>query len=153
MADENEPGLAAMVRELRDRDQIARLIRTYARGIDTRDWELVRSCFAPDAMVEGSRTTAPLDPYLADLRPGVEYFPTTMHFMGNQLVEVDGDVGQIETYAVAYHWKAVPAGAPHDENLVVGVRYHDTVARQGDGWVITKRHTDPDWRTGPYPLT
>lgn len=143
--------LATTVRELKDRDQIARLVRTYARGVDRRDWDLVRSCFAADAVVEGSRTSAPLGPYLDDLIPGVEYYPSTMHFMGNQLVEVDGDTGQIETYAVAYHWKGEQAGADHPENLVVGVRYHDTVARRGDGWVIAKRRTDPDWRTGPYP--
>lgn len=143
--------LAATVRELKDRDQVARLVRTYARGVDRRDWDLVRSCFAEDAVAEGSRKSAPIGPYLDDLIPGVEYYPTTMHFMGNQLVDVDGDVAQIETYAVAYHWKGDHAGADHPENLVVGVRYHDTLVRRGDGWVITKRRVDPDWRSGSYP--
>ena len=74
-----------------------------------------------------------------------------MHFMGNQLVEVNGDTGFVETYAVAFHWKHETAGTDHPENLVVGVRYHDTMARDGDDWVITHRHVDPDWRVGAYP--
>jgi hypothetical protein len=143
--------LETMVREARDRHQIAQLIVTYAQGVDRRDWDLVRSCFADDAEVEGSRTTAAIDPYLAELRPGVEYFPTTMHFMGNQLVDVDGDAGHIQTYAVGYHWKDEEAGKDDPENLIVGVRYLDTVVRRGDGWIITKRKVEPDWRTGPYP--
>jgi 3-phenylpropionate/cinnamic acid dioxygenase small subunit len=149
--DENTVSLEAMVREARDRDQIAQLIVTYAQGIDRRDWDLVRSCFADDASVEGSRTTAPIDPYLAEMRPGVDYYPTTMHFMGNQLIEVDGDTGHIQTYAVAYHWKDEEAGKEHPENLIVGVRYRDTVERRADGWIITKRKVEPDWRRGPYP--
>jgi ketosteroid isomerase-like protein len=141
----------ATVQELKDRDKIAHLIHTYAHGVDRRQWELVRSCFADDAVAEGSRTTAAIEPYLAELQPGVEYFPTTMHFMGNQLVQVDGDVGQVETYAVAYHWKGEPAGTDHPENLVVGVRYQDAVARHGDGWLITRRRVAPEWKHGPYP--
>ena len=36
---------------------------------------------------------------------------------------------------------------------MIGVRYHNTMARRDDGWVITKRQADPDWHTGPYPQT
>ena len=140
-----------MVQELWDRDRIAAVPLAYARGIDRRDWDLVRSCFMPDAFIEGSRATASLDEYLAQLRPGVETYPTTMHFMGNQLVEVDGDEGRVETYAVAFHWAAEQAGADDPANLVVGVRYHDTLVRTPDGWRIARRHVDPDWRSGRYP--
>ena len=49
--------LEAMVRELWDRDRIARIPRRYSRGIDRRDWDLVRSCFAADAFVDGSRAS------------------------------------------------------------------------------------------------
>jgi 3-phenylpropionate/cinnamic acid dioxygenase small subunit len=140
-----------MVQELWDRDRIKALPVTYARGVDRRDWDLVRSCFTDDCFVEGSRAAAPIEEYLADLRPGVEQFPTTMHFMGNQLVDVAADEGQVETYAVAFHWAAAQAGADDPANLVVGVRYHDSVVRTGAGWLIARRHVDPDWRSGPYP--
>jgi SnoaL-like domain len=145
--------LETMVQELRDRDEIARLIRTYAHGIDRRDWSLVRSCFSDDAEAQGSRSTGPIEPYLAEVRPGVEFYPTTMHFMGNQLIELDGDTARVETYAVAYHWKDEVAGTDHPENLVVGVRYLDTVQRRNERWRITRRQVAPDWRTGPYPQT
>jgi hypothetical protein len=143
-----EPGRLAW-----DHAQVTQLVYRYAQGIDRRDWDQVRSCFADDAVAHGSRTSAPIDEYLAVLRPGVEYFPTTMHFMGNQIVELDGDTAHVETYATAYHWKAEPAGDEHPENLVVGVRYHDTLARRGDGWTITGRQVSPDWKVGPYPQT
>ena len=76
-----------------------------------------------------------------------------MHFMGNQLVEVDGDEGMVETYAVAFHWAGERAGADDPANLVVGVRYQDSVVRSDRGWLIARRHVDPDWRVGAYPGT
>ena len=66
-----------------------------------------------------------------------------MHFMGNQLIELDGDTAHVETYAVAYHWKDEVAGTDHPENLVVGVRYLDTRAT-----TQRRRGASPDarWR-------
>ncbi|MFI5040914.1 MAG: nuclear transport factor 2 family protein [Acidimicrobiales bacterium] len=138
--------LDEMVQELWDRDRIGRLARAYARGVDRRDWALVRSCFADEAVVEGTRSNGPIDAYLAELRPGVERFASTMHVMANQLIDLDGDRGAMETYAVAFHWVATPAGTAHADNLVVGVRYHDEVVRRGDGWVITHRRVSGDWQ-------
>jgi hypothetical protein len=144
--------IEAMVQELWDRDRIARVPKTYSRGVDRRDWELVRSCFADDAFVDGSRSSAPIADYIRTLIPGVEYFPVTMHYMGNQLVEVTGDTGFVESYCVAYHWKdADQPGGEHPLNCIVGVRYHDSMVRDGDRWLIARRRVSPDWRRGPYP--
>jgi hypothetical protein len=135
-----------MVRELWDRAQVQQVPLLYARGVDRRDWELVRSCFSADAFVDGTRSTGHVDAYLADLRPAVERWASTMHVMANQLVALDGDRASMETYAVAFHWAAAPAGGPGPDNLIVGVRYHDELARQGDRWVITRRVVSGDWQ-------
>jgi len=132
---------------------IRRLVVRYARGIDRRDWDLVRSCFADDAFIDGSRWSLPIDEYFPQLRTGVERFPSTMHFLGNQLVDIDedGQAGHIETYAIAHHWRGDPAGAAHPENLVMGVRYQDDVRQAAQGWAVVRRSVTVDWRTGPYP--
>jgi len=140
------PGLDERVQELWDRDRVAQLPMRYARGVDRRDWALVRSCFADEATVAGTRSSGPVDVYLAELRPAVERFASTMHVMANQLVDISGDRGEIETYAVAFHWAGEPAGSPHPDNLVVGVRYHDEVRRVRDGWVIDRRRVSGDWQ-------
>jgi len=139
--------LGATVQELWDRDRIARLPLTYARGVDRRDWKLVRSCFDDRAVIEGSRMTGPVDTYLADLEPAVARYVATMHFMGNQLVDVEGDTGRCETYAVAYHWSVLPAGTPDEHNLVMAVRYLDSMVRIGKTWLISHRHVEADWAT------
>ena len=126
----------------------------YTRGIDRRDWDLVRSCFADDAHVAGSRTSSGrLDEYLPALRTGVEHYPATMHFVGNQIVDVDPGQrsGRVETYAVAYHWRGAEPGAAHPENLVLGVRYLDEIVESDGEWRICRRSVSADWRQGPFP--
>lgn len=142
--------MADAVRALVDDAAVARVMVHYAQGIDRRDWDLVRSCFAPDAYVKGSSFEGPREEYLSTLFAGVERFPVTMHFIGNQDRRLDGDTAWTETYLIAHHF-ADPAGEV--ESIVLGVRYHDQLARQGDGtWAITRRDVHADWRRmGPPP--
>jgi hypothetical protein len=125
----------------------------YTRGIDRRDWQLVRSCFADDAYIQGSRTTAPFDEYFPQLRTGVEHYPVTTHFVGNQIAEVgaDGSSGHVETYAIAYHWCGEDPGAEHPGNLILGVRYHDDIVERNGTWRIVRRSVSADWRRGVLP--
>ena len=73
-----------------------------------------------------------------------------MHFMGNQYVDLEpgADAAFVETYAVAYHMEAADSGR---DDLIMGVRYQDTVARDGDGWLIINRVAKPVWVRGPLP--
>jgi hypothetical protein len=136
--------LEAAVRRLIDETDVSKVILRYARGIDRREFDLVRSCFAPDAYVKGSSFSGPVSEYLPTLLGGVERFGSTMHFMGNQLREVDGDTAHTETYAIAHHF-VDPEGEV--EALIMGVRYLDDLVRGPDGnWVIRYREAVANWR-------
>jgi hypothetical protein len=133
-----------LVRRVADELDVARVMLNYARGLDRRQFELVWACFAPDAHVEGTSFSGPVATYLPTLLAGVETFGRTMHFVGNQLREVDGDQAHTESYAIAHHFHDE---AGEQEALIMGVRYHDDLVRAPDGrWVITARHVDADWR-------
>jgi len=141
--------LEAMVRELRDREEISRLPQLYARGMDRRDCALVRSCFTADAVAFGA-WSGPIDDYLPHVRAWIESYPVgaTTHFTGNQLIELDGDNARLETYLLTVQW--TKDGPAHDEppGAVSGVRYQDDVVRTGSGWRIARRQVDLDWTTG-----
>lgn len=140
--------LATTVRWLKDRELIRELPQRYAYGVDADDWELVASVFHEDARIAGTLQSAPKQEYLSALEPGVKQYPATLHFMGNQYVDVDGDSGRVETYAVAYHMEA--DDSPYDD-LVMGVRYQDEVVRVDDGWQILRRSVVKQWHRGPLP--
>jgi hypothetical protein len=134
----------ATARYVLDRILIEDLPKRYSHGIDERDWAKVDSCFAVDAQIRGTSFEGPYPEYIVSLRRGVESFGTTMHFLGDQLTEIDGDTGRIVTYGIAYHLASATPGG----DFVVGVRYVDDVGRAGDGWVIKARVVHPIWRQG-----
>lgn len=141
------------LRWVRDRELIRDLPLRYAHGIDTDDWEKVASVFHPECRVEGTLQAAAIAPYLAALEPGVKQYEATLHFMGNQYVELspgEGDRGHVETYAVAYHIEAASSSHP---DLVMGVRYCDDVVRvpELEDWRIVHRKVVKQWHRGPLP--
>jgi hypothetical protein len=140
--------LAATVAWLRDREQIKNLYRRYAFGVDSIDFELVRSVFHPECIVVGTLEEGSLDDYLDGLEAALHQWDATMHFMGNQYIEIDGDRGHVETWVVGYHMEA--DGSPL-EHLVLGLRYQDDLVRVGDEWKIIRRETAKQWHTGPFP--
>ncbi|TDW24215.1 nuclear transport factor 2 family protein [Kribbella kalugense] len=140
-----------LLTELRDRDEISRLILTYAHGLDTGDWDTVRGCFTDDAVIEGSVDTLPIDDVLARSNRLTGTYAANMHVVGNQMIDLDGDIAWVHSYVVAYHWKATPAGTDDPDNLIAGGRYHDTVRRTESGWRISHRQVSRDWNVGRQP--
>ncbi|MFN8640564.1 MAG: nuclear transport factor 2 family protein [Candidatus Binatia bacterium] len=126
------------LQSLLDRVAIHDLIMRYARGVDRRDLDLVASCFAADAAYDGALGTGGIDVVLAALRERMPRYRTTMHFLTNPLIAVDGDSASCETYALVYHRLESEDDV---EDFIVGVRYVDTLARRPEGWRITSRRT------------
>jgi hypothetical protein len=140
--------VAANVRWLRDIELIKALPQRYAYGVDTLDFSLVRSVFHPDCTVSGTLEDGPIGPYLEGIEEGLTQWHATMHFMGNQYVSIDGDAGQVETWAYAWHMEA--DDSPLDD-LHLGLRYQDDVIRVAEDWKIIRRSAVKQWHRGPFP--
>ena len=125
-----------------DRLAVGRLAPTYALGIDSRDEALVRSVFAPDALMRGALGEAPADEYIPRLLEGVARYEATMHNITNQYATVDGNDADVWSYAVALHFVA---GGSDGADLAMGVQYRDHARRTAAGWVITRRDTVALW--------
>ncbi len=130
------------LRTLMDRAAIADVLLRYARGVDRKDVALVASCFTADATYEGALATGTAAAALAALPERWARYDSTMHLIGNQLIEVGGDTAESETYAIAYHRQHID-GQPVD--LIVGIRYLDQLVRQSDRWLIRHRLVRREW--------
>jgi hypothetical protein len=131
-----------------DESAIRNVLLRYCRGIDRLDFELVRSCYWPDATdkhgpFEGSR-----DEFIDWTSRLLERHTMTMHHVGNILIEFPDDrhsTAATETYAVAYH-----SGEPADDirwNYVAGFRYVDLFEQRDTEWRIADRHVVIEWVT------
>ena len=124
------------VRHLLDRAEIEDLVTTFAIALDRRDFDLVRSCFAPDA---GEHAES----LIASLREELEPWRRSTHLLGNQRVEIDGDRASVETYAYVNYQRDGERAATHWSDGAR--RYLDDLVRVEGRWRIARRRIE-----GPY---
>lgn len=126
------------------RQQIADVIYRYARGIDRLDFDLVRSCYHADAYDDHGAFAGTVEEFIAAAATFLARWTATQHFMGNMLIELDGDVARAETYAVAYHRREDADGNGKDD--VMGIRYVDRFEKRDGAWKIGYRVVATEWR-------
>jgi len=126
------------------RQQIADVIYRYARGIDRMDFDLVRSCYHPDAYDDHGAFAGDVEQFIAAAAAFLERWTATQHFMGNMLIEIEGERARAETYAVAYHRREDADGNGKDD--VMGIRYVDRFERRAGAWKIAHRVVATEWR-------
>ena len=132
---------------LEDERAIARVLALYCRGIDRRDFELVRSCYHPDATDDHGPYRGDVEGFLAYTREQLARFTATTHFLGNVLVDIDpshAETAVSEAYTLAFHRLPGSASKP-ERDYIVGLRYLDTFERRGGRWAIARRRCALDW--------
>jgi SnoaL-like domain len=137
----HEPDVAA----LRAESAIRAVVLRYCRAIDRRDFELLRSCYHPDATDEHGSFSGTVEEYVDWVRPLLAKYSMTMHFVGNLLVELDApDRARVETYGIAVH-----RGDPSEpaQNLTTGFRFVDRFERRSEpgDWRIARRVATTEW--------
>lgn len=129
---------------LLDQQEIRDVIHRYCRGIDRCDYELVRRCYHPDATDDHGGFVGGIDDFIAHIVESLPRYERTMHFIGNILVEVDGNRARCESYIIAHH--RVPLrGTKPERDYNVGLRYVDDFERRDGEWRIADRVCVFEW--------
>ncbi len=120
-------------------EELRALAQRYGRAVDDRDVEALARLFHPDAVIDGVRGVQPLDAWLDGMR-GPRAFQTSMHFVGDPLIEIadEGTTAALDTYAVVYQ-----LGETGD--LTLGIRYTDEAVVHEGRWVIRRRTSRTIW--------
>ena len=144
--------MAPSPQEISDRFEINDLLIRYTRAIDTKDYDLLDTCFTPDAHVDytSSGGTAGKYPEVrAWLEKALAPFPAMMHFIGNTTLELDGDRAKSRTYVIN------PMGFPKQEGglhvFTVVAHYVDELVRTPEGWRIAQRVEETVLMDGSLP--
>ena len=130
--------------EAADRAEIYGVLVRYCRGIDRRDAAAVRDAYHADAYDDHGSYKGGVDGFLEFVDKEVwGRFRTTMHKLGQSLIEVDGDRARAETYAVCHHVAA--EGGRDVDDSVNGIRYLDQFERRDGVWRIARRELRWEW--------
>jgi len=145
MCDPHAASLEARLQALVDREEIRDVVLRYCRGVDRGDWDMVRSCYHDDAFDQHGAFQGTPDDFVAHVSESLtRRFERTMHFAGQSLIDLDGDVANVETYAIGYHrWSSPDGAGPLD--MTVGARLYDRLERRGGVWRVAHRKLIYDW--------
>jgi 3-phenylpropionate/cinnamic acid dioxygenase small subunit len=131
------------LRELQDKMEVHELLARYARGVDTRDWDLWRSVFTPDATVDYSSAGAAVgsrDEVAAALERGIATLPWTQHIITNIEVDLDGDRAKVRAMFLN------PMQLPGlDGPSCCGGYYHHDLVRTPEGWKSARLVEENVW--------
>ena len=125
---------------LLDRQAIHDVLMRYARGIDRCDWAMVEACYHPGARDDHGRFKGTVEEFMPWVKVQLDRFDSTMHFLGNVLIELDGATAKAETYCVAFH-----RVKDQDVDSIAGLRYVDRFERRGGEWRIADRAIVVEW--------
>jgi len=97
--------------DLADRIALQDVLLRYAAGLDERDMDLYRSCFADDVEVVGMGPSPVhgIDAWMEFVMRALERYGSTQHMLGPQLATIRGDEASTRTDVQALHvMKAAP---------------------------------------------
>jgi hypothetical protein len=129
---------------LLDERDIRDVLVRYCRGVDRCDTELIAGCFHPDALDDHGnwirRSGAEIASAIVErVLPGDA---SSMHFLGNVRVEVDGDTACTESYLLAFR-AFRREGKPYTRTRAL--RFVDRFERRQGEWRISERVAVDDW--------
>ena len=88
-----------------DRQALQDVMLRYAAGVDDRNFEMYRSCFADDVEIVGfgPEPTRGADAWLDYVKGALERYGSTQHMLGPQLATIDGDMAETRNDVQALH--------------------------------------------------
>ena len=134
---------------LTDRLAVQDVLIRYATALDTRDWQLLRTCFVPD-VVGVYETLGEVRGYEAlerMCRGVLEPLAATQHQITNPVITINEDEASSTCYLQSTHVRDEPGG----DNWVVAGTYTDSWVRTDAGWRIVRRSLRRIWTSGRLP--
>jgi hypothetical protein len=138
--------LEAVVRVLRDKEEIRQVLVRYCRANDRADEELLRSCYHPDAR----ERSGPFEGSAEEMVPalisaGLEAFESMFWAVTETDIQVDGDTARVEAYHISA--KVMRERGDDGERMqrLSGVRFLDRFERRNGEWRIAMRTMVSDW--------
>ena len=129
---------------------ITALLNRYARAVDTKDWELYRTVFTDDAVIDYSgagQIVGTRDEVVDWFTANFGVIPWSMHYITNIEItnieaDIDGDTAAVR--AMFYNPMQLPGMA---EMSACGGYYHHEVVRTDDGWRSRHLREENVWFT------
>ena len=137
--------------EFADYNQIVNRRYDYALGIDTRDFDLLRSIFTENITMDFEDysgqpvATMKADDWVAGCKVLFTGLDATQHVMTNPRVDIQGDRATLKMYMKAEHFLMNDQG---NADFALGGYYTDELIRDNGEWLISAVTLKLFWNRG-----
>jgi SnoaL-like domain len=132
--------LREAVAALSEREAIVDCLHRYSRGLDRRDWELMKSAFHDDGIDQHGNFIGSPQELVDWARELFNEWDFSVHFLDLNNLEIEGDVAHSECYVLFTQRRRDGQGLDFG-----GGRYLDRLERRQGEWRIAARQTVIDW--------
>jgi 3-phenylpropionate/cinnamic acid dioxygenase small subunit len=132
--------------DLADRIEIDDLLTRYATAVDTRDWELYRTVFTADAVIDYTSSggiRGGLPEVITWLSESLAMFSMSQHLVTNRDIRVTGDTAT--SHSALYNAMGRTKRDGSLDLMFVGGGYRDKLRRTDLGWRVTERIQETAW--------
>ncbi len=130
------------IEKLIAKDEIQDCMKRYARGVDRRDWDMVRGCFHSDATDHHGEFRGNSEQFIEWVSTRHENLPFSMHYLLNCMIEFASETtAMVETYFWAIQRReeiATDKTVSGTDHEVFG-RYIDKFENRGGIWRVANR--------------
>lgn len=141
-----------VIERLAARAAIGDVLARFARGVDRRDWDLVRSAYHPGAFDDHGDYKGDINGLVDVLVRRHATLRRSFHFLGNCLIEfADDTTAHVETYV-----RVIQSSPGADDTITNGAcRYVDRFEERVGEWRIVHRTVVPEscWVAQELPLS
>jgi hypothetical protein len=145
----------AKLQLLLDRAEISDVQLRYATGLDTRNWELFRTCFTDEfdadftSVFGGTPRRVTAERWAQSARKTLSGLAATHHMITNHVITVNGDEATCVAYVQAQHYLPNDQG---DSMQTMGGYYTNRFVRTPQGWKIGSCKLTLTWNIGNWHI-
>ena len=131
--------------DLWHRSEIEAAMRRYCRGLDRRDWDLLRSAYHPDAHDDHGTYKGGVDGLVTWAAERHAHSEQSIHLLGHCTIDRVGDVAVVETYCIA-HLRFDPAAGAASAMYAADESSPPLVSATWWLRYVDRFERRPDWR-------
>jgi hypothetical protein len=132
--------------DVSERLAVSEVLDEYARGVDSRDWDLVVSTFTDDAYLDYTAFGGPKgtrDEVIGWISNALTGFVMSQHHITNRHITIEGGEAVVAAELLAIMGMTSDPGKM--SMMFTGGTYNDRLVRTPDGWKIASRTCDNGW--------
>ncbi|ORL10072.1 nuclear transport factor 2 family protein [Prescottella equi] len=122
-----------------DKQEITEVLYRYARAVDRKDFDRVADCYFPDAIDNHGGYVGTVAGLIEDMKSRHATIDSSLHYVTNVLIDLDGDTADVESYCLCYLRQAPAVAGGPQSRATVKCRYVDRFERRDGQWRIADR--------------